>query len=188
MRSQFTDAALSRAAKTLGTDLPTVKAVAKVESAGSGFLADGRPKILFERHIFSRLTGRAHDATNPDLSSSKAGGYLGGELEYPRLYRALQLDGDAAVQSASWGGFQIMGFNWRECGERSLAGFLIAMHHNADAHLALFVQFVLGRDLAPLLRDHKWASFAEKYNGPSYRINNYDGRLAAAYAAAKGTP
>lgn len=181
MRSTFTDAAQSRAANILGVDLSTVKAVAKVESAGAGFLPDGRPKILFERHIFSRLTQRAHDISNPDLSSHKPGGYLGGADEYSRLYRAVQLDGDAAVQSASWGAFQIMGFNWRECGERSLIGFLLAMHHDADAHLALFVRFILHRELAKHLRDHDWAGFAAKYNGPAYAKNHYDTRLRVAY-------
>ncbi|MCC6559800.1 MAG: DUF3380 domain-containing protein, partial [Xanthomonadales bacterium] len=45
----------------LEVSVPTLKAVAEVESAGSGFLSDGRPKILFEGHVFSRLTKRAYD-------------------------------------------------------------------------------------------------------------------------------
>ena len=37
-------------------DLPVLWAVLTVESRGFGFLADRRPKILFERHIFFRET------------------------------------------------------------------------------------------------------------------------------------
>jgi hypothetical protein len=35
------------AAKTIGCDVAAVKSVAQVESAGGGFLPDGRCKILF---------------------------------------------------------------------------------------------------------------------------------------------
>lgn len=181
MVSTFTAEGIALAAKRLGVDVPTVRAVAEVESNGVGFLPDGRPKILFERHIFSRLTERRFDGAHPDISNPDPGNYEGGEDEYPRLYRALQLDGDAAVQSASWGGFQIMGFNWKECGEKSPYGFLLAMHHNADAHLQLFVGLVLSKGLADELQRRDWANFAAKYNGPNFRANRYDSKLASAY-------
>ncbi|MCC6562046.1 MAG: N-acetylmuramidase family protein, partial [Xanthomonadales bacterium] len=102
----------------LDLSVPTLKAVAEVESAGSGFLSDGRPKILFEGHVFSRLTKRAHDAKHPTLSHKKwtRKHYLGGVAEWTRLEAARALDFDTANQSASWGAFQIMGFNHRDCG------------------------------------------------------------------------
>lgn len=181
----FTASGLSNAAKRLRVDVPTIQAVAQVEAAGVGFLSDGRPKILFERHIFGRLTEHKHDQSAPDLSNRATGGYVGGAGEYPRLYRALQLDADAAVQAASWGSFQIMGFNWRACGEKSLLGFLLAMHHNPDAHLALFAAFVESQGLADELQRKDWAGFARRYNGPAYAENSYDTKLAAAYAAAE---
>jgi N-acetylmuramidase len=40
------------AAQSLGCEVAAVKAVAAVESAGHGFLPNGKPKILFEAHIF----------------------------------------------------------------------------------------------------------------------------------------
>lgn len=182
MRSTFTPAAIDRAARRLGVDVATVKAVASVESSGNGFLPDGRPKILFERHVFARLTAHRFDRDHPDLSHTEPGGYQGGAAEYGRLYRALQLDGDAAPQAASWGAFQVMGYNFEACGERSFNGFLLAMHHGADAHLDLFVAFVLGQGLAQHLRARNWAAFARGYNGPGYARNDYDTRLAQAYA------
>lgn len=186
MRSTFTDAAIARAAQRLGTDIATIQAVASVESSGNGFLPDGRPEILFERHIFARLTGHRFDGGHPDLSHTEPGGYQGGAAEYGRLYRALQLEPEAAVQSVSWGAFQVMGFNWEACGEASLLGFVLAMHHGADAQLDLFVAFVLGKGLAPYLRAHNWAEFSHSYNGPSFAKNRYAQKLEAAYVRLSG--
>lgn len=180
-RDTFTPAAIARAAQKLGVDEATIRAVAEVESNGSGFLADGRPKILFERHIFSRLTNRRFDQAHPDISNPDPGDYDGGVAEYMRLYRAMQLDGDAAAMATSFGTFQTMGFNWAACGEKSLTGFLLAMHHDADAHLGLFVGFLLSQRLDEPLRRQDWAGFAAKYNGPSFARNHYDAKLVAAH-------
>jgi hypothetical protein len=102
------------------------------------------------------------------------------------LYEALQYDADAAVKATSWGLFQIMGFNYEACGEKTLTGFLLAMHNNEDAHLALFAEFIEQRDLDEALRGKRWAVFAHGYNGAGYAANAYDHKLAAAYARHKG--
>src|SRR5947199_8204907 len=107
--------ALSRAglvaeANALSVDLPEIWAVVAVETSGCGFLADRRPQILYERHVFHALThGRFDDG---DISDAASGGYgAGGSHQYERLDRALQLNRDAALQSASWGLGQILGRN-----------------------------------------------------------------------------
>jgi len=41
-------------AKTYNLELPVVKAVNEIESNGKGFLLEGRPRILFEGHVFWR--------------------------------------------------------------------------------------------------------------------------------------
>lgn len=176
----------ARAAAMLDCEVAAIQAVAEVESLGAGFLLDGRPKILFERHVFHRLTGGKFAAANPDISSGTPGGYAGGVGEYARLYRAVQLDGDAAVQSASWGAFQIMGFNWQACGEASLTGFLLAVHHDDAAHLGLFCRFIVSRGLVGALHDKDWTAFARGFNGPAFAKNRYDTKLAAAYARHAG--
>jgi hypothetical protein len=188
MAGRYTIAGIQRAARVIGCDAAAVSAVVAVESAGSGFLSDGRPRILFEAHQFSRLTGNFYDAAHPTLSSPtwNAKLYAGGAAEYQRLYAAVQLDGEAAVQACSWGLMQVMGFNWEHCGERSLHGFLLAMHHNEDVQLALAAHYIVDRDLAAALRQHDWAAFARGYNGPGYARNQYDRKLAAAYSAAGG--
>lgn len=174
---------LELAAKRLRCDVAAIQAVIDVESGGNGFFPSGRPTILFEAHVFSKETGGAFDKSHPKLSSPhwNRALYMGGEREYDRLYQALQLNAEAALRSCSWGMFQIMGFNWVACGEASLYGFIMAMHNNEGAQLQLFCQFIISRGLDDELRRHDWAGFARGYNGPSYRVNKYDTKLAAAY-------
>jgi len=183
MTHRITPEGIARAALRLNCDAPAIRAVIDVESGGSGFLPDGRPKILFEAHIFGRETRSQFHATHPKLSTpswTKAL-YLGGAGEYGRLYQAVQLDGEAAVRSCSWGTFQIMGFNWELCGERSLFGFLLAMHSSADAHLGLFIEFLKNKGLDKALRNHDWRAFAKGFNGASYEKNAYHIKLEAAH-------
>lgn len=97
----FDQTALQTVADLLQTGSREILTVLLVETSGFGYLQDRRPRILFERHYFHRLTGCVYDATAPDLSNADAGGYSGGGAEYDRLQRAIQLDESAALQSAS---------------------------------------------------------------------------------------
>lgn len=171
-----------QAAETLGCNEAAIRAVASVESAGSGFLPDGRAKILFEAHIFSRLTGHKYDSTHPDISSKKWNKklYKGNEAEYRRLDRAMALSAEIAVQSASWGKFQIMGFNYKRCGFKDIQGFMFAMR-SEEGQLKAFVGFIQSMKLADELQRRDWAGFASIYNGPAYAANKYDSKMATAY-------
>lgn len=186
MKPVLTNDDLARAAEKIGCDVAAVKAVCQVEAPRGGFLPDGQPTILFERHIFSRRTAGKFDQAAPDISNPKPGGYSGGVAEHARLQKAAALDRNAALQSASWGKFQIMGFNWQACGFPSLQAFINAMYESEGAQLDAFVAFIQSQGLADELRDQRWSDFARRYNGPDYAANRYDIKLAAAYAAAKG--
>lgn len=105
----------------------------------------------------------------------------GGALEYERLGRAITLDRDAALRSASWGAFQIMGNNYTLCGFASAEDFVKAMVSGTPAQLDAFVSFIRKTGLADELIRADWAGFARGYNGPAYKVNKYDDRLAAAY-------
>ncbi|HET9398442.1 MAG TPA: N-acetylmuramidase domain-containing protein [Sphingomicrobium sp.] len=177
---RFSDEAIESAAKKIGCAVAAVRAVIDVESRG-GFFSDGRPKILFERHYFSRLTGGKHDKSNPDISAKKWGGYKGGPAEYDRLHRAIKLDRDCALRSASWGAFQIMGDNYKLCGFGNVADFVKAMVAGEPEQLDAFVSFVKKSRLDDELIRLDWVGFARGYNGPAYRANRYDEKLAAAY-------
>lgn len=172
---------IAEAARQLNCEVSAVRAVIDVESRG-GFLPDGRPKILFERHYFSRLTNKRYDASHPDISQGSWGGYgAGGANQYTRLATAIKLDRAAALRSASWGMFQIMGDNFKLVGFATVEAFVAAMVSGEAAQLDAFVAFVKKNGLADELARHDWAGFARGYNGPNYRANRYDEKLATAY-------
>ncbi|WP_175815551.1 N-acetylmuramidase domain-containing protein [Burkholderia diffusa] len=187
----MTDADIARGADTLGVPIACVRAVCAVESRGSGFLSDGRPVILFERHVmYRRLVEHAGpgDAVHysllyPNVVNKLAGGYQGGAAEYVRLDMAARLDAAAAYESASWGAFQVMGFHWERLGYSSVDAFVAAMETSEGAHLDSFVRFVAAdAGLLAALKGRKWAAFAKGYNGSDYARNLYDAKLAQAYA------
>jgi hypothetical protein len=180
---------LDEATSIAQVDLPELWSVIHVETSGCGYLPDRRPKILFERHIFSRLTHRRYDESHPEVSAHTAGGYgHDGAHQYTRLEIALQLNGDAALKSASWGLGQIMGENFREAGFTSIEDMVAAMVDREDNQLQAMASFLHATGMDDSLRSHDWASFAEKYNGPNYAENNYDRQLAQSYEVYSSGP
>jgi hypothetical protein len=153
-------------------------AVLSVETSGCGFLPDRRPKILFERHIFHRLTDGQFDTVAPDISAPSSGGYgQSGAPQYARLEAAMQLDEDAALQSASWGLGQIMGENHKAAGFDDVKDMVAAMVASEDGQLQAMAKFIDESAMAPALRNRDWTQFAKHYNGPNFAENNYDGQL-----------
>lgn len=184
MPSTLTEQDYQRAAKALGCEVAAIKAVAEVESTGSGFLPSGEPKVLFEAHIFDRLTNGRFRKSHPNLSSAKWDRSLygpAGQHQHKRLAEAVKLDREAALQSASYGKFQVMGFNWKVCGYKSLQAFINAMFRSEGDHLDAFVGYVKARKLDDELQRLDWAGFSAGYNGPSYAENAYDTKMAKAY-------
>jgi hypothetical protein len=183
------------AATTLQCEVACIKAVNDVESGRiGGYFASGRPVILFEAHLFSKFTGHKYDQVLPDISSRKWNKklYRGGEAEYDRLEKAMAFDRAAALQSASWGRFQIMGFNHASAGYATVEDFVTAMYQSEARHLEAFLAFLRASHLDDELREKKWAQFAAGYNGKSYADNQYDVKLQKAYeryaAAAQPSP
>ena len=166
---------LDTATQLLGVGEAEVWTLLSVETKGCGYLSDRRPVILFERHIFHQQTWGAHGSPNP-------GGYVGGAGEYIRLAEAMALDSQAALNSTSWGIGQVMGFNASLAGFPSVESMVTAMIDDEDAQLTAVAQYLLSRKLNEALAAHRWDDFARGYNGPNYKENSYDARLAAAYA------
>lgn len=161
---------------------PDVWAVLTVETRGFGFLQDKRPQILFERHVFHRLTDGKYDSVDSNISNKIPGGYTSGSGEYDRLNKAIKLDEEKALQSASWGIGQVMGFNFKSAGFSSVSGMVLSMLDDEKSQLMAVANFIAAMGLASALQRQNWVAFARKYNGPSFRDNEYDTRLAAAYA------
>jgi hypothetical protein len=155
--------------------------VLAVETKGFGFLKDRRPQILFERHIFRRLTGGKFDAGASDISNKSPGGYVGGSGEYPRLAKAMGFDREAALQSASWGIGQVMGFNHKLAGFPTVEEMVTAMVTDENGQLMAMAGFIKSNKLDRALQNKDWASFARGYNGQDFKKNKYDTKLAAAH-------
>lgn len=189
---------LVNAAKRLDVPLASVYAVNEVESLGKGFLDNGKPVILFERHIMHRqLATPRHEsdtpaelkrhadqlaAAHPALVNPAAGGYSGGTAEHQRLANARLIDDTAALESASWGAFQIMGFHWQRLGFASVQDFVAAMNASESQQFGAFVRFIeTDPALFKALKARKWADFAKLYNGPNYQRNLYDIKLQRAF-------
>jgi len=173
------------AALRIGCDVAAIKAVTEVESRGGGFDPEGFPKTLFEGHWFHKFTRGAFSASHPTLSFPKWNRQHYGrnwQAEKARLTQAVSLDREAALLSASWGMFQIMGFNHKVAGYDTVQEFVNAMCQSEGAQLDAFVSFILNNNLGQYLIDCNWAKFAARYNGPAFRENRYDSKLAAAYA------
>jgi hypothetical protein len=180
---------LERAAQRLNVAVACVCAVNEIESRGHGFLpADGRPVILFERHVmYERLNKNGLDAEAlsklfPFVVNRTRGGYSGSSAEYMRLAAAKSVDYVSAIESASWGLFQIMGYHWQALGYESAEAFCSAMSANEAQQLDAFVRFIeADPELLKALKSRKWSDFAKRYNGPAYKENLYDVKLARAY-------
>jgi hypothetical protein len=153
-----------------------------VETTGMGYLVDRRPKILFERHYFSKATQGQFDQDYPDISNPIAGGYgQPGAHQYDRLAQALVLDEAAALASASWGLGQVMGVNFSACGYRSVQDFVAAAIGSEDGQLTIMAGFLKSSGCARALGIQDWARVARIYNGPNFAQNQYDQKLAAAF-------
>lgn len=182
-------------AKHFNLELAAVKAVNEVESSGKGFLVNGKPKILFEGHIFwQQLLKRGINPENILTAQNKnvlykkwtKTFYQGGVKEYDRLNEAIAIGSnpkikEAALASASWGSFQIMGFHAVSLGYSSVQDFVDKMYIHESEHLKAFGKFLEVNNIMDDLRKKKWAKVAEKYNGKSYKVNKYDQKLEKAY-------
>lgn len=169
----------------LGCHIAAVRAVLAVEAAGKGFDAKGRPKMLFEPHIFWRelKPGSKRDRAATEglaYASWKAGAYPSDS--YPRLLRAMVIDEQAALRSASWGLGQVMGFNHKAAGFDTVQRMVGAMTYSEGAQLYAMARFIVSNGLQHHLRRRDWAAFAKGYNGAGYATHGYHTKLAAAYA------
>lgn len=176
------------AARALDCEVAAIKAVVETEVGVRGaFDSQQRPTILFERHVFSEKTNRKFDDTNPDLSNRVPGGYGRFAEQYPKLERAINLNRKAALESVSWGAFQIMGYNHKQAGFNSIDEFVEAMKKSVQKQIAAFITFVSNDPvLKQALHEKDWTTFAKRYNGPGYAVNKYDEKMKTNYIKYSG--
>lgn len=188
---RLTDNDFNQISQILECEPATLKAVQQVETGGrGGFFAPGKPAILFEGHIFWKqlkvrgLNPEEHLSGNEDILFPRWDRqfYKGGIREYDRLEKARKIHKEAADASASWGMFQIMGFNYAACGEATVESFVQSMCESESKQLFLFANFIKKNGkMHCALQSKDWAAFAKCYNGPGYAQNKYDVKLEAEY-------
>src|SRR5690606_12550109 len=98
------------------------------------------------------------------------------------LRRAVAIDRVAAYESVSWGVGQVMGAHWAWLGHASVDALVGEARSGVCGQVRLMARYITRAGLADALKSHDWAAFARGYNGPAYRRNGYDTRLAKAYA------
>lgn len=186
MKPKLTEKDWESAAKALGCEVKSIKAVAAVEAPRGGFQSDDKPVILFEAHVFGRLTKHVYDKSHPNISAPRWDKSLYGPtgVQHDRLQKAAALDREAAFMSASWGRFQIMGENWRALGYASVDDFVNKMYDSEAMQLDSFVRYIKANPkIWQAIKNKNWAGFALGYNGPGYKANKYDEKIAQAYQA-----
>jgi hypothetical protein len=176
------DADIAVFAARLGCTAKQVQAVAKVESAGTGYTNSGLPKQLFERHYFHRLT--EGEWTPSIFSQPKWGGYSSSDT-WERFRLALERDPWAAYQSASWGKFQVMGAHWKTLGYPSPYSMAWTLAQSEADHYEMLARFIEANNMKHAMQalstnPETCREFARKYNGPQYSKNQYHKKLAEA--------
>lgn len=178
-------------ANKIGCETRALKAVKIVETGNyKSFIAPGKPPILFEGHIFWRELQKRNISPNRYLNGNRnilykswtRKYYKGGIREYERLEQAKRISVEAAYASASWGMFQVLGNNYRQCNCKSVIEFVNLMCRSEEDQLILTTNFIINHNiLRQALIRKDWVTFARYYNGPAYAKNNYHTKLQRAY-------
>ncbi len=189
----ISDEYIATRAEELGVEANALKAVWKVDTGGrGGFLPSGKPMILFQGHIFWQqlrtrgINPQNHVKGNEDILYQRIDKtkYVGGEGEWDRLERGIEINEDAALSSASWGMSQIMGFNYVKCGCASVQEFVSKMKESEESQFELFAKFLTSEaNMLEALKKKDWKTFARLYFGPTYAQDRYDDKLSKAYSS-----
>lgn len=181
------------AAKTLRCETAMIQAFGNVEAPKGGFNPDGSLTFLFEPHIFWKRLKTA--GFNPEKLVKNNPAYstflypTWNPKKYPKtlalriqqFQKASHLFPRIAGESASWGKFQIMGFNHQAAGFATLLEMLESFIKSEENQLNGFVNYIIYQGLDDELRAKAFKPLARAYNGEFYWKNNYDKKIEAEY-------
>lgn len=170
-------------ADELGVEVAAIKAVVKIEAGPKlqGFWAPGVPVANYAQSLFNKYNGKTKGRK---LKDAKVPSGLSGYplKEWTSLTNARKINADAADMGTYWGMFQIGGFNYKLCGCESVEEMVAKVCDSEFSQLEMFAVFIRNSGMLESLRKKDWATFARKYNGPSYAKRNYHTRMAKEYA------
>lgn len=185
---KLTTAEFNALAKEYGLEPAVLKAITVVEARASGFYADGTVICLYEPHIaFQQSSGAVQAALVKAGLAYKnwvSGNYP--KTSFARIDKCAQIAGEeVAAKSTSWGLGQIMGFNHKRAGYATAVAMVKDFAQSEYNQLKGMLNFIKGSStMMNAAKKRDWATFARLYNGPGYKTNKYDTKLANAYAAA----
>lgn len=129
-------------------------AIFAVESKRAYDPTTGLVIVRFEPKVFLRRAGRL---VISDHSSQLA--------EWQALEAAYAINPKAALESASYGLPQLMGFNFGVTSHPDARALLLAFQRSARAQVAGFFGFVAANKLEDEARARRFVAFARRYNG-----------------------
>ena len=183
---------IQSAANLLGVSVPRLRAVMKVESAGSGYNKQGRVLILYEPHVMWRClpAGQRNEALQRGIAYQKWGTRKYAPDSYVPFSKALEFDVEAACKACSYGLPQILGENHKQAGYPTAKAMFEAFRDKGEnEHIVAMARFIKSNpQMHAALKRGDYADFARRYNGPGYAKNQYDIRLAKAEAYYKADP
>ena len=189
----ITDAELLDIAHSLGASTDKqIRAVAKVESNGSGWFNSGLPKILYERHKFWQWVRNASNRVVSIFANPQSGGYTmdannnGINDSWEKLALAIGKEPLTALESISIGKFQVLGRWYKQCGYKHPIEMLYAASRSEKVHFELLRDYILNvanlraAFLQLSTNPNDCRAFAEGYNGKNYVKYDYHNKLAKA--------
>jgi hypothetical protein len=189
MLNAETRQAIAGVARDLGVEPAALAALVEIESAGrthAMVAGKGEPLIRFEGHYFDRRLSdeKRALARQEGLASPQVGGIRNPASQPARwnlLRRAATLDRVAAYESTSWGVGQVMGAHWAWLDYATVDALVAEARNGVAGQLRLMARYLKKAGLLDALRKHDWPAVARGYNGPAYRRNRYDTKLANSY-------
>ena len=167
-------------AKELGIEKEVLMAIASQESKHASFKAVKQATILFERHKMYRLlikkgnTKASVDALSkkyPSIVNEDSGGH-NDMTSYDKLKTAKSIDYDCAIQSCSWGKFQVMGFHYANLysSPRELEKAMNMCELQQFKYFVLYLKKTNG--MVDALKNKNWEGIATLYNGSKWKEKN----------------
>jgi len=177
MPKKINDTQIAILAASNGWSYAALKALIEVESGGVGFAPDtGKLIIQFEPVWFKRKA--------PYSPSGKwsLNGVERQHKEWEAFNEAYKINANAAMESASIGMMQVMGFHYKKLGFKTVGEMWDFAKVSEANQVELAIRFIkTNPKLDAAVKNKEWATVAYYYNGPKYKTNNYDNKLANAY-------
>lgn len=160
-------------------------AIASVEAPRGPFDSRNRLPVLWEGHHFYKHlpAGLRAGAVRAKLAWPRWGqvSYGSYENQYRRIERGAEYHRPAAILSFSAGAYQVLTSNYARAGYASPDAMLEDYRRGETEQTRSVLRFIAASPkMLEALRTGNYKVFARLYNGPGYRKNRYDVKLAAA--------